>query len=81
MTPCPAEDAISDCATGYQCNSSYHIRKRDPCEVERIAELQVSHGDQVDRVPTQIQRNCPIRGERCEGREENGAREEHWKYV
>ncbi len=65
MTPCAAEDAISEGARGNEGDSSYHIRKRDPCEVERIAEREVSHGDQVDRVPTQIQRNSPVRDECC----------------
>jgi hypothetical protein len=65
MTPCPMGDAISECTKGNEGDSSYYIRKRDPCKVERITESEMSHGYQVDRVPTQIQRNYPVRGERC----------------
>ena len=60
MTSCMAEDAISERAKTKQCYSSYHIRKCNPYKVERITEPEVSHGDQVDRVPTEIQRKCLI---------------------
>jgi hypothetical protein len=53
MAPCPAEDTISERTKTKQCNSSYYIRKRDPYKVEWITEPEVSHGDQIDRVPTQ----------------------------
>ena len=51
MTTCPAEDAISERARGNEGDSSYHIRKRNTCQIEGIAEPEVSHADQVDRVP------------------------------
>ena len=54
MTPCVVEDAINEGARGNKGDSSYHIRERDPCEVERIIEPEVSHSDQVNRIPTQI---------------------------
>ena len=38
--------------------ASYKIGKRDPCKVEGITELEVTHSDQVDRVPTE-QRTGP----------------------
>ena len=60
MAPCLAEDTISERAKTKQRYSSYYIRKGDSCKVEWITEPEVSHGDQIDRVPTQIQRNCPI---------------------
>ena len=61
------EDTVSKRTKGDEGDPSYHIRKRNPCKVEGITELEVSHSDQVDRVPTEIQRTGPIDAESCEG--------------
>ena len=61
------EDTVSKRTKGDEGDPSYHIRKRNPCKVEGITELEVSHSDQVDWVPTEIQRTGPIDAESCEG--------------
>lgn len=62
----PSEDAISIRTKDDEDDCSYKIGKRVPCKVEGIAALEVSNGDQVDRVPTEIESSCPIRAKRCE---------------